>query len=139
MAGEGGGHEEDDDHHPPHHEAWYIMIMSTQTYISGASGENVKSSSPNVASSFCHSAGISDKNNEDDKDDNADVDDDNYNYDDGDGGDDDDDDDDQVMVPGEWGEEACGLPIQQVLSCHQKCHHQKYQNVIIVISLLSSS
>ena len=58
MAGEGGGHEEDDDHHPPHHEAWYIMIMSTQTYISGASGENVKSSSPNVASSFCHSAGF---------------------------------------------------------------------------------
>ena len=24
------------------------------------------------------------------------------------------DDYDQVMVPGEWGEEACGLPIQQV-------------------------
>ena len=35
---------------------------------------------------------------------------------DDDGGDDDNDDDDdgQVMVPGEWGEEACGLPIQQV-------------------------
>ena len=136
MAGEGGGHEEDDDHHPPHHEAWYIMIMSTQTYISGASGENVKSSSPNVASSFCHSAGISDKNNEDDKDDdddNADVDDDNYNYDDGDGG----DDDDQVMVPGEWGEEACGLPIQQVLSYHRKCHHRccHHHKCLIIISM----
>ena len=40
--------------------------LSLMTNISGASGENLKSSSPNVASSFCHSAGSG--NNDDDYD-----------------------------------------------------------------------